>query len=820
VATETTKITRMQQRRGLKQDLPKPLRPGEIGFATDSRQIYIGADTVDAISDIYNKTGVFEKTSSAQSITTSVGNVQIIKFTVPHKVYDKGDFDGVTDSASWTPDTDVASSYQSTEYSRLGKVFKPQDTEFKNIFTNTTFAATDLKVVQEGKLLEPSPVATISSGDDYFFAQTGNLSLGNHTHQLTLRTPPSGADALSISYYGNTQVISSIEDNKIGTTNQDGFYNAMNITNYRQLDNNNIRVTPGTGIGYIGLQFKHIQVATDVKHTPTDAAVSGAGDVGFLYLTKTSTTYADANVAADASQNPTQVYLSNLTTPDEYNVSGIYNHVYVTGGNDWLDNQILKVNTYDSSAGTMIADLPSNSARIAQSISAISNVSNNVQITIGTTEDIEVGDDIYFWENSTNASGLHQTSATITNISGNTIDLAIAFSSVANSQLSNVSAITYKDGVSSNVVVVSDRHGVPNANTVSLTGGGGALNGTQSFTAEVTGNTNTFIVNFGTSMTSNIVDLTFTPVVSSTTLSTTPVFSGDLQNAETLESAKAIVNNAGGWPRLNNIPGESTKLYITHAESVQKTPFDFALHNDQKDTVTKLGLVSDTYRKYDSTVKAKLEEWMYAVQSDVNLNLFKEVYVNNEFQQFGSFVTWQLGIDSALGEMNFESRDEAKDFSQILNNLYFESVNPDIRGLLNIKTNIEFLTAEALAAGTATTSFTSPEQVTLLNGNNVISELGLALTQDFQTLMIEYSIVGGTISNRYRRVGRLMYSGDDLTDEIAINDNFTDVSTGFSSGDVTFSGTVAGSQATILCNNTLSPSTQLTMRYVVRRWGD
>ena len=820
MATETTKITRMQQRRGLKQDLPKPLRPGEIGFATDSRQIYIGADTVDAVSDIYNKTGIFEKTSSAQSTTTSIANVQMIKFTVPHKVYDKGDFDGVTDSVAWTPDTDAASSSQSTEYSRLGKVFRPQDTEFKNIFTNTTFAATDLKVVQEGKVLEPSPVGTISSGDDYFFTQSGDLSLGNHAHQLTLRTPPSGADALSISYYGNTQVISSIEDNKIGATNEDGFYNAKNISSYRQLNNKNIRVTPGTGIGYIGLQFKHIQVATDVKHIPSDASISAAGDVGILYLTQTGSSYADQNVVADTTQNPTQVYLSNLSTPDQYSIGGIYNHVYVTGGSDWLDNQILRVNTYDSNAGTMIADLPSNSARIAQSISAISNVSNNVQITVGTTEDIEVGDDIYFWENSTNVSGLHQTSATINNVSGNNIDLNLAFSSVANSQLSNVSAITYKDGASSNVVVVSANHGVPNANTVSLTGGGGALNGTQSFTAEVTGNANTFIVNFGTSMTSNIVDLSFTPVVSNATLSTTPVFSGDLQSAESIEAAKATINNAGGWPRLNNVPGESAKLYITHAESVQKTPFDFQLHNDQKDTVTKLGLVSDTYSKSDSTVKAKLEEWMRSVQNDPNLNLFKEIYANSEFQQTPTFVTWELGIDSALGEMNFESRDEAKDFSQILNNLYFESVNPDIRGLLNIKTNIEFLTAEALAAGTATTSFTSPEQLTLLNGNNVISELGLALTEDFQTLMVEYSIVGGTAANRYRRVGRLMYSGDDLTDEIAINDNFTDVSTGFSSGDVAFTGTVSGSQASISCDNSLSPSTQLTMRYIVRRWGD
>ena len=822
MATETTKITRMQQRRGLKQDLPKPLRPGEIGFATDSRQIYIGADTKDAVSDIYNKTGVFEKTSSAQSTTTSIANVQIIKFTVPHKIFDKGDFDGVTDSAAWTPDTDVASDYQSTEYSRIGKVFRPQDTEFKNIFTNTTFAATDLQVVQEGKKLEPSPVASISSGDDYFFTQTGDLSLGNHTHQLTLRTPPSGADALSISYYGNTQIISSIEGSKIGTTNEDGFYNAKNIDSYRQLDNKNIRVTPGTGIGYIGLQFKHIQVATDVKHSPSDASVSSAGDVGYLYLTKTDSSYADDNVNALAPTGlgNTQVVLSNLTTPDQYNVSGIYNHVYVTGGNDWLDNQILKVSSYDSAAGTMIADLPSNTARIAQDVSSISNVDNNVQIIVGTTDDIELGDDIFFFGN-TIPTGLHNVKGNIIaiNRATNSIDLDLDYGATVANALGTVSAITYKKGVNSNVVVVSDRHGVTDGNAVAITGGGGALNGTSSFTAEVTGNVNTFVVNFGTSMTANIVNCTFTPIISDATVSTTPVFSGDLQLADSIEAAKSTVNNAGGWPRLNNIPGDSNKLYITHAESVQKTPFDFALHNDQKDTLTKLGLVSDTYRKYDSTVKAKLEEWMRSVEINSNLNLFKEIYVNNEFQQSPSFLTWQLGIDSALGEMNFESRDEAKDFAQILNNLYFESVNPDIRGLLNIKTNIEFLTAEALAAGTATTSFTSPEQLTLLNGNNAISELGLALTEDFQTLMIEYSRVGGTASNRYRRVGRLMYSGDDLTDEIAINDNFTDVSVGLT-GDVSFSGSVAGSQATIMCNNTLSPSTQLTMRYIVRRWGD
>ena len=129
----------MQQRRGQKQDLPKPLRPGEIGFATDSRQIYIGADTSDIVSDGYNKTASFEKTSSSQSTTASVANVQIIKFTVPHKIYDKGEFDGVTDSIVWTPDSNVAITSTDKQYSRLNKVYHVDDTQFLNIFTLEKF---------------------------------------------------------------------------------------------------------------------------------------------------------------------------------------------------------------------------------------------------------------------------------------------------------------------------------------------------------------------------------------------------------------------------------------------------------------------------------------------------------------------------------------------------------------------------------------------------------------------------------------------------------------------------------------------------------
>lgn len=805
----------MQQRRGLKQDLPKPLRPGEIGFATDSRQIYIGADTVDPVSDIYNKTGIFEKTSSAQSTTASLANVQMIKFTVPHKIYDKGEFDGVTDSINWSPTSNVASTSTDTN-SRFGRVFGTNVQNFKNVLTGNVFVPTDLFVVKEGVTLSPSNVATIASGNDYFFAQTGNLSLNNHSHELTLRTPPSGAEAVSISYYGNSAIINAISNTTIGVSGVAGFYTAKTISSYRQLDEKNIRVTPGTGVGFIGMQFKHIQVATDVKVSPSDAVVNATGDLGNLFLTKNDGIV--SGISAVYNSGNATISMSGNITADSYNPAGSHNHVFVAGGSDWLDNQILKVVSYDSANAHLVAELPSNTASLTRKIDAITDVSSNVQIQLPSIQDTEVGDSIYFWEPA-NISSLHQREATITDINTltRTADLDLLYADVGNANV-DVYAMVFKDGVNSNVVVNSSRHGLESGNSITIASGASPIGG--SYVVETTGNVDTFVIDYGTSINSNIADLNFTPIVSSATVSATPVTTFDLSSVGSISDAKTIVNSYNLWPRLNNIPGDSSKLYITHAESVVKTPFAFSLHNDQRDTLTTLGLTDGEYTRLNATVKAKLEEWMDTVRDNTQLNLFKEIYANQEFAG-PSFSTWDLAIDSALGEMNFESRVEARDFSQIVNNLYFEGVNPDIRGLLNIKTNIEFLTTEALAAGTATTSYTSPEQITIpAGGPNVVSELGLSLNDDYQTMVVEYSMQGGTASNTYRRVGTLMYSGDPLAGDVVFNDNYSDLSNGMT-GNVSFTAAVGGAnQLAVSVTNTLSPSTDLSMRYIVRRWGD
>ena len=828
MATETVKIVRMQQRRGQKQDLPKPLRPGEIGFATDSRQIYIGADTSDIVSDGYNKTASFEKTSSSQSTTASVANVQIIKFTVPHKIYDKGEFDGVTDSIVWTPDSNVAITSTDKQYSRLNKVYHVDDTQFLNIFTLEKFISSDLKAVQNGKVLSPSQngAGEIGSSNDYHFAQTGNITLQNHSHTLRFRTAPSGSEEIAVSYYSNADVISSFTDTKIGATTVDGFYNAKSIATYRQLNANNVSVAEGTGIGFIGLQYKHIQVATDVLHTPN---VSDYGTtLGNVLLSKNE----DAVAGLTAVTTTADVTMTGAIPDPSYgvsitgNVNSVINHVYVTGGADWLNEKVLEVKTYDAGNGILAAYLPSNASSITRSITAIvDSGSGTIKLTSqSNVDDTANGDTIRFLEEGGgNASQLDAIVGTVTHVNTAskqiTVDTSIGgYTATANP----LTFMTMKAGDVRDLVVYSPRHGNSNGNMITLSSGALAGN----YSVAVGTSTDTFVITTLIDQTSNVASsLTVTPVVSNATVSATPVIAFNLATATDTSAVLALINGTNKWPKIATLPGSANKMYITHAEAIQKTPFTFKLFDDVVGTVSLLGLTPGEYSRENATVKAKLEEWMYSIYGVQNpsINLFKEIYSNNEFSAGAQkFANWDLGINSAIGEMNFESRTEVKDFTRILNDLYFESVNPDIRGLLNIKTNIEFLTTEALAAGTATTQFTSPEQLVFATGSQPVTEFDLPLSGDFRTVFVEYSMFGGTGADRYRRVGTLSYSADADALDVIIQDNYSDMVSGSMTGSVSFTAEVpaSGTAAAITLHNTLTPVSSLTMRYVVRKWGD
>ena len=277
-------ISRIQQRRGLKQDLPHPLRPGEIGFATDSKQVYIGADTDDAISSTYNKTVTLEGTLGASARTLSLANTQIIKFTVPHIRYPKGATisgfkDGVSKSKAWKANTVLGSNVSTNSndnplINTAGNVVTRTvfDTTVANSAnsvvnqnqTSRTFTADDITVLLNGVKQDGDSSGTgalVNTAYDYNFV-SGNASTSDHS--LYLGFAPQQSDDVAITYYGNSHVNHTLSNTVIanGATTT-GFYADQSIPSYRHLDSDLIVVNPQVGTGFIGLEQKHIDVVTE-----------------------------------------------------------------------------------------------------------------------------------------------------------------------------------------------------------------------------------------------------------------------------------------------------------------------------------------------------------------------------------------------------------------------------------------------------------------------------------------------------------------------------------------------------------------------------
>ena len=215
-----TIIGRMQQRRGLKQDLPQPLRPGEFGFTVDSQQLYIGADPEQAPA--YNKTSVYENTTGAVETADAIMNNQMVYFTFPFKKYAKGEPSGATNSFNWLPtsirltgvDTDPVFSNSVTTTNNV-----------KSIMTNSAFRATDLYVKRNSKIQEGNNTATYSTlaAEDYIFDQAN--SDGTTSHNLVFRSTPQPNEEITVSYYDKDAIIKLLSNRNGGSGgNQEGFY--------------------------------------------------------------------------------------------------------------------------------------------------------------------------------------------------------------------------------------------------------------------------------------------------------------------------------------------------------------------------------------------------------------------------------------------------------------------------------------------------------------------------------------------------------------------------------------------------------------------
>lgn len=361
MANNTVIVSRIQNRRGLKQDLPQPLRAGEIGLATDSRQVYIGADA----SSTAGKQLTFEKTPSSQEITESIYNNQIIKFTLPTK------------SLLGVPaDGDRQLSYNSNS-----SIFDSDVTVYHNIDTLLPFKSTDVTVVKNGvilsgdndvqSLIDSGNISTasaipdnISSDKDYFFSASNATS---NAHIIYFRTPLESTDDIRITYYNKNGVIQTLDGDSdtpssnliISTDSQNNFYDLESIPTFRKISENNIVVSPTTGTGYIGLNHKHIAVTADSSEDITD---TNSVVLGNLLISRN-----DKDNTDTYSSNGSTITLSYDNSAIDYNASSNLNFVYVTGtGDSNIDGNHYQLSS--SNATTLV-------------FSATSSVVSNANIT-------------------------------------------------------------------------------------------------------------------------------------------------------------------------------------------------------------------------------------------------------------------------------------------------------------------------------------------------------------------------------------------------------------------------------------------------------
>lgn len=829
-------ISRIQNRRGLKQDLPKPLRSGEIGFATDTRQIYIGGDTDLLVNSGLNKIAQFEKTPSSINYTKNIANLQIIKFTIPSKFYEKGNvtWDGVTKTTSW-----------------LGSdVFKASATIFTNLDTNAKFTSNDMNVTKDGVILTgddlTTSVASVAADKDYAFIQGGTSA--SDSQNLGFRSAPLTTEEIGVTYYSNTTLITALSktspDTDVGnyTTGVTSFYNdatlwtnlsGQTIPSYRKLNDKNIRVTPSTGIGYIGLEFgKHITPSTDVKYTPADISYSSP-TLGNLFVSRSG----DIETSKAFTVSGSSITITCDPTAKSYAVNTSVNHAYLSGGTGWVDGKVMKVVAVNGTTNFTVT-IPSNSAvytRVVESTDTEHSASN-ISFTAQDVGSINVGDGITFLYSGNSAlidSGVvHAVTSASRSVTVDT--LAASKGNLIALQGSNVRFITHNTNNTSKPVVYSVNHGFDNSETVNVSGNG-------SFSSAMTvsnASSNAFVVTTSSAITSGNNALTITPVIANGNTSVTPVITADLSNITITDgtgvgTVVSRVNGLSKWPKLNKVPNTDNKLYLTHAESFQKQPewYDgFKIHTDSAFTPNKLGLTVGSYSKSDSTIKAKLEDWLYGALTEPRFNFFKDVFVgggaSGMFTNTSNvtFSNYTLTIDEDLKEATFGTREEARDFATICNNIYFTSQQSGLtgynKGLLNLKTNIELLTRDALEAGEAVTAYASPESIAIPNGtgNNILTNLD---PDAYNTFMVEYSMKDSysSASNNYSRVGQVMFGADKDQQVAYVNDHYSDSKEGMTGNvDVYVNYDTGSDKFDLRANNSLSPAASVTMNYIVRKW--
>jgi len=822
-------VSRIQNRRGLKQDLPNPLRPGELGLATDSKQLYIGADT-EIQAGAYNKILSLENTTGAQDSIKSIANNQIISFTVPHIRYPSGSFSGTEKTISYTPSTSKTYTLPNSG-SDTRTTFRTTvaDGNYINLETNLAFTANTITVVKNGEVLSGSDNATVANlvSHDYIFSS--NTALAN-THTATFRNLLTSTDEVAITYYGNSAVIQALDgfsssNTQITYYSPDlNFYDQYSIPDYRKIDEKFVRVSPTTGVGHIGLEYKHISIVAD---STADVTVSGLGNL------RTSNASDVQNSITFTPTGASNVVVTLDNSGETFNASSYYNHVFCENlTNSWVNNKTIPLTASNSTSISFT--LPSgNTWQTARAITATASVGTTTTIT-GNVEGLTTSHFVKFI--GSNATDFNDTNKIYAVQSVGTNSFTVTEDNVGSPITTNLHYINYgtDNSGASLVQVFSALHGVPSGADFKLAGSsatGQVANGNATLTGSATDNT--FFIAPASAVTSNVTGTADVVFGSDTSGSVTNVRSTDLSSATTLSEAAAIVNNlsdADAWESLQITPDNTNRVYFTSKASKSSTPFNFRLHNDSADTLGILQLTDSGYvygsKLYDrdTTVKAKLEQWLNARLTSNSINLFESVSTNQVYASSGtgSLESFPVDIDNEFSEMTFTSNEEAENFAYLINNLYFAKSGSDVKGLLTTKLNIEILTSLGSSAGLKTTSFDVTNTATISSGNVVASSDLPISTATYDNHVLEYCVkYDGTSDGNYRRTGTIYLNAFENSvtgnSDVVIQDIASDVSDTLS-GNVSFGATFDSGNNLITLTAVNTTSKDLTMNWVQRRW--
>ena len=328
----------------------------------------------------------------------------------------------------------------------------------------------------------------------------------------------------------------------------------------------------------------------------------------------------------------------------------------------------------------------------------------------------------------------------------------------------------------------------------------------------------------------------------------------DLSGATTIYDVVATVNSADNWALLQIVPGEvddignPNMLMLTLNPAYTSVFTEFEIVPDECGTAEKLGLATGTYDE-SSTFKAKLEDYFADLLLQPDCPIINSVSVGKLYST--DTITksligkYELPFDETFQELNFNSREEALAFNTVVNNLYFQRSTSDIRGLVNIKSNLEIELKTGLTIGDKT--------VTYVDMNGALDAIGPGFiqpttpttwqnvagarlnTNDYDSFAIEYTIREAEQDSGpgqgYQRIGTMYVNGrqdfslgtgdvvyDDVSSEM-VDTGLTAVTTS-SEGDPVpalhlrwiSDGVNIQLQAASRMPNTL------TMRYILRRW--